>query len=84
MFFNEPIKECEGGGWYSVIGYELRCHASILKFETKTVAGAIEELSEIEKAEYMKEKFNYENSQIHKSRMQSFAQLSKNASLNGL
>ena len=80
-FFKEPIKECEGGGWYTVVGYELRCNASLLKFEPKTISCNVEDLTEIEKVEYLREKLNYENSQIHKSRLQSFTQLSKNAIL---
>jgi hypothetical protein len=83
-FFKEPIKECEGGGWYTVIGHELRCHASLFKFEPKTIPCNIEDLTEVERYEYFKEKVNYENSQVHKSRIQSFTQLSKNALLNGL
>lgn len=80
-FFKEPIKECEGGGWYTIVGYELKCHASLLKFESKIIPCTVEELTEAEKAEYLKEKFNYEDSPIHKSRLQSFTQLSKNAIL---
>lgn len=77
-FYKGTITECEGGGWYTVVGHELRCHASLLKSEPKTISCSIEELTETEKEEYLREKVNYENSPIHRSRIQSFTQLSKN------
>lgn len=82
-FFNAPIKEDEGGGWYSVIGHNLVCNASILR-NNNSVEDAIYNPEELPN-DYLKlfneEKLRYENGVIHKQRLQSFNQLLINKNL---
>lgn len=74
-FYKAEVTDSLGGGWYEVVDYRLMCSASILK------AGY--DLSHVcEEADlppdyfllYQQEKESYENSVLHKSRIQSFNQ----------
>lgn len=79
-FSKVAIKESEGNGWYLTVGKKLRCTASLVKdnHSSKGIIVTEDKLSESELKEFLREKYNYENSQIHKSRIQSFTQLTIN------
>lgn len=80
-FFNNQIKECESAGWYSIIGHKLCCNTSILK--SNNSLNYVCEITDLPK-EYFdlfkEEQLRYENSIIHKNRLQSFNQLLINKS----
>lgn len=75
-FFNVPIREDEGNGWYSTHGYNLVCNASTYK-ENQSCIGicSIEDLPSEYKELYLNEKLRYESDKIHLQRMQSYQQL---------
>jgi len=71
-FFKEPIREDEGGGWYSIKGYKLCC--SVSKIYTLEGFKLLKE-SELDEERlklFQEEKNNYESSKPHKDRLKSF------------
>lgn len=72
-FYNSPITESLGGGWYEVIDYNLVCNASIFKGSLIPTIDP-SELVDPHLSAYTKAKEAYEGSPIHKDKLRSFNQ----------
>lgn len=64
-----PIKECEGGGWYSVVGQAPICYSSIIKHESQIPKSPvpIESLTKTNRKMFGEERMRYESSANHKN-----------------
>ena len=78
-FFNVPIKEDEGNGWYSISGYNLVCVPSVYKKNQSYIGVCnVDDLPYNYKELFLRAKLEYEAGRIHAQLMQSYTQLLNN------